>query len=180
MKIALAAAPLLLLLAACSSGSPIDLSSTVPNPTLSNPTSSASAGGSSAGASSSAGGSSSGDPSASPSEVLAVLCDKATPEEAAAIKAVLKPDFKATQIVDVRTDDAGDHAILAFVEGPGMAVLATWTGTGLTLDNLASADEFAAQASTAAQTTPTGDVAKYLGETAKCYTTLFAPDPKKS
>lgn len=185
-KLGLAVAPLALL-AACSSGSPVDLSSTVPNPTMPNPSAS-SAGGSSAGgsgggesSSGSSAGASSGESSAapsgeaSPSEVLAVLCDKATPEEAAAIKAVLKPDYKATQIVDVRTDDDGDHAILAFVEGPGLAVLATWTGTGLKLDNLASADEFAAQASTAPQVTASGDVAKYLGETSKCYTTLFAP-----
>ena len=135
---------------------------------------------SSGAASSSAAESSSAEPSGSPSGVtetiLAVLCDEAAPESVAAIEAVMLPDFTVSQLVDVRTDDDGKHAILGFVEGPGLAVLAQWTGTGLTLEGLAAADEFAAQVTDVAQAAPDQETEDLLGQTVTCYSNIFAPE----
>ena len=135
---------------------------------------------SSGAASSSAAESSSAAPSGSPSggteTILAVLCDEAAPESVAAIEAVMLPDFTVSQLVDVRTDDDGKHAILGFVEGPGLAVLAQWTGTGLTLDGLAAADEFAAQVTDVAQAAPDQETEDLLGQTVTCYSNIFAPE----
>ena len=135
---------------------------------------------SSGAASSSAAESSSAAPSGSPSggteTILAVLCDEAAPESVAAIEAVMLPDFTVSQLVDVRTDDDGKHAILGFVEGPGLAVLAQWTGTGLTLEGLAAADEFAAQVTDVAQAAPDQETEDLLGQTVTCYSNLFAPE----
>ena len=135
---------------------------------------------SSGAASSSAAESSSAEPSGSPSggteTILAVLCDEAAPESVAAIEAVMLPDFTVSQLVDVRTDDEGKHAILGFVEGPGLAVLAQWTGTGLGLEGLAAADEFAAQVTDVAQAAPDQETEDLLGQTVTCYTNLFAPE----
>ncbi|MFZ4510750.1 MAG: hypothetical protein ACOYNJ_07310 [Candidatus Nanopelagicales bacterium] len=123
-------------------------------------------------------------PSATPSgseskgteTILAVLCDEAAPEQVAAIEAVMLPDFTVSQLVDVRTDDDGKHAILGFVEGPGLAVLAQWTGTGLTLEGLAAADEFAAQVTDVAQGSPDQETQDLLGQTVTCYSAVFAPE----
>ena len=135
---------------------------------------------SSGAASSSAAESSSAEPSGSPSggteTILAVLCDEAAPESVAAIEAVMLPDFTVSQLVDVRTDDDGKHAILGFVEGPGLAVLAQWTGTGLTLEGLAAADEFAAQVTDVAQAAPDQENEDLLGQTVTCYSNIFAPE----
>ncbi len=135
---------------------------------------------SSGAASSSAAESSSAAPSGSPSggteTILAVLCDEAAPESVAAIEAVMLPDFTVSQLVDVRTDDDGKHAILGFVEGPGLAVLAQWTGTGLTLEGLAAADEFAAQVTDVAQAAPDQETEDLLGQTVTCYSNIFAPE----
>ncbi len=135
---------------------------------------------SSGAASSSAAESSSAEPSGSPSggteTILAVLCDEAAPESVAAIEAVMLPDFTVSQLVDVRTDDDGKHAILGFVEGPGLAVLAQWTGTGLTLEGLAAADEFAAQVTDVAQAAPDQETEDLLGQTVTCYSNIFAPE----
>jgi hypothetical protein len=128
--------------------------------------------------------SSAASPSAAPSgseskgteTILAVLCDEAAPEQVAAIEAVMLPDFTVSQLVDVRTDDDGMHAILGFVEGPGLAVLAQWTGTGLTLEGLAAADEFAAQVTDVAQGSPDQETQDLLGQTVTCYSALFAPE----
>ena len=138
---------------------------------------------SSAAPSSSAAASSSAAPSpseASPSggteTILAVLCDSATEESGAAIESKLLPDYKLSQVVDVRTDDDGKHAILGFVEGPGLAVLAQWTGTGLDLEGLAAADEFAAQVTGLPQATPDQETTDLLSQTVTCYTTIHAPE----
>jgi hypothetical protein len=128
--------------------------------------------------------SSAASPSAAPSgseskgteTILAVLCDEAAPEQVAAIEAVMLPDFTVSQLVDVRTDDDGMHAILGFVEGPGLAVLAQWTGTGLTLEGLAAADEFAAQVTDVAQGSPDQETQDLLGQTVTCYSAVFAPE----
>ena len=115
--------------------------------------------------------------SASPSRIVAVLCDEATEESEAAIEAAVDPEFSVSQLVDVRTDDDAQHAILGFVEGPGLAVLAQWIGDTLELTNLQSADEFAAQVSDApligAVDQSTQDL---LDNTVKCYTALYGPD----
>lgn len=103
------------------------------------------------------------------------LCDEATAEQVAAIKGVLKPEFAVSQLIDVRTRDDGPHAILGFVEGPGLSVLAVWTGDGPTLEGLSAAEELAAQASTAPIATPDADMQQLVDATAQCYTTLFAP-----
>lgn len=92
------------------------------------------------------------------------------------LDAAVSDDYTISQVVDVRTDDDGMHAILAFVEGPGLAVLAQWTGEGLDLQNLSSVDEFAAQVSGAPMATPDEATQDLIGQTVQCYTTLFAPD----
>ena len=118
----------------------------------------------------------SGSESKGTETILAVLCDEAAPEQVAAIEAVMLPDFTVRQLVDVRTDDDGMHAILGFVEGPGLAVLAQWTGTGLTLEGLAAADEFAAQVTDVAQGSPDQETQDLLGQTVTCYSAVFAPE----
>lgn len=105
-----------------------------------------------------------------------MLCDSATSEQVTAIEAVLQPDYTLSQVVDVRTDDDGKHAILGFVEGPGLAVLAQWTGTGLGLDGLAAADEFAVQVTGLPQATPDEEFSDLLGQTVTCYTAIHAPE----
>lgn len=114
-------------------------------------------------------------PTSSTEQILAVVCDKAAPESVKAIKAALKPDFTVTQLVDVFSEDPGTHAILGFVEGPGLAVLAVWTGKGIALEGLASTDDFAAEASTAPRVTPDEELGKLIGQTTSCYTSLVNP-----
>ena len=114
--------------------------------------------------------------SAKPTEILAILCDEATAESVAAIESVMDPDYKLSQVVDVRTDDAGVHAIMGFVEGPGLAVLAQWTGTGLGLEGLAAANEFAAQVTDVPAATPDEATEALLAETVNCYTTINIPE----
>ena len=121
-------------------------------------------------------GAESASPKPSQSTILAVLCDEAAPSQAKAIKAAMRPEFKVSQLVDVRTDDDGKHAVLGFVEGPGLSVLAVWYGTGMDLEGLASADDLAAQASTAEKGTPDQETADLIGQTVTCYQTLFAPE----
>ena len=114
-------------------------------------------------------------PSASTEQILAVVCDKAAPESVAAIEASLKDGFTLTQVVDVYSEDPGTHAILGYVEGPGLAVLAVWTGKGIELEGLASADDFAAEASNAPRVTPDEGLDKLIGQTTACYTSNFTP-----
>jgi len=140
------------------------------------PSSSSAPASSSAAATSAAPSDSASASASAPETLFASLCDEATPEQAALIKAAMKPDFRVSQLVDVRTDDDGKHAILGFVEGPGLAVLAQWTGTGLALEGLASADEFAAESSTAPEADLDDDFEQLLGATVRCYTILFAPE----
>jgi hypothetical protein len=161
--LALVTAPALLLVA-CSGGAEEAASSSAA------PSSSAAASSSAAPSPSEA------SPSGGTETILAVLCDEAAPESVAAIEAVMLPDFTVSQLVDVRTDDDGKHAILGFVEGPGLAVLAQWTGTGLTLDGLAAADEFAAQVTDVAQAAPDQETEDLLGQTVTCYSNIFAPE----
>ena len=161
--LALLIAPALVLVA-CSSGTEEAASSSAA------PTSSPAASSSAASPSGEA------SPSGAPETILAVLCDSAAPESVAAIEAKLLPDYSLSQVVDVRTDDEGKHAILGFVEGPGLAVLAQWTGTGLGLDGLAAADEFAAQVTGLPVATPDQEMTDLLGQTVTCYTTIHAPD----
>lgn len=165
-RVALAAAPLLVL-AACSGGTEEAATSASPSPS------------SSSAAASSATPTPTDSTSASPSaddaggeEILVVLCDSATNETVQAIESVMDPEFKLSQVVDVRTDDAGTHAILGFVEGPGLAVLAQWTGTGLGLDGLAAADDFAAQVTDVPRATLDEQAQDLLGQTVKCYTQI--------
>ena len=87
----------------------------------------------------------------------------------------MKPDYTVTQLVDVRTDDDGKHAVLGFVEGPGLLVLAQWTGQGLALEGLAAANEDAVTSSTAPPLgTPDEETQQLLDATGECYTLLFA------
>ena len=161
-RLALLAAPALLVtgLAACSSDAspePTETATTTtsaPSPTGTSPS-----------------------PDTSPSRIVAVLCDEAAPETQTAIEAAMLPEFTVSQLVDVRADDDAEHAILGFVEGPGLAVLAQWVGNTLELTDLTAADEFAAQVSTA----PLGgdfpqSTQDLLDNTVKCYTTIFGPD----
>lgn len=156
-----------LLLAACGSDSSGGSSSSASSPAASSAAAASPSGSASASAEAS--------PSDSAEEIFVSLCDEVTAEQEAAIRGVLKPDYKVSQLLDVRTDDDGMHAILGFVEGPGLSVLAVWTGTGPNLDNLAAAEEFAASASTAALQTPDAETQKLVDATPECYSTLFAP-----
>lgn len=165
---ALLAAPVLLIagLSACSSDAAPDPSpsptSAAPSPT-STPT-----------------GTPTDTASPSPSRIVAVLCDEATKESKDAIRAAMLPDYTVSQLVDVRADDDAEHAILGFVEGPGLAVLAQWVGDTLDLTSLAAADEFAAQVSTAPLETDFDQVTQdLLDNTVKCYTTIFGPDEEE-
>lgn len=154
-----------LLLAACSSGGDAAPST---SPTSSPASSSA------APAPTSASPTGSGGPTET---IFASLCDEATPEQVALIEGAMKPDYKVSQLVDVRTDDDGTHAILGFVEGPGLLVLAQWTGQGLGLEGLAAANADAVTSSTApALGTPDEATQQLLDATAECYTLLFAED----
>ena len=164
-RLALLAAPVLLVagLAACSSDASPEptattTSSSAPAPTDTSPSPDPS-------------------PDSSPSRIVAVLCDEAAEESQEAIRAAMLPEFTVSQLVDVRADDDAAHAILGFVEGPGLAVLAQWVGDTLELTDLTAADEFAAQVSTA----PLGSdfpqrTQDLLDNTVKCYTTIFGPD----
>lgn len=112
-----------------------------------------------------------------PTRIVAVLCDEATKETKDAIRAAMLPEFTVSQLVDVRADDDAEHAVLGFVEGPGLAVLAQWVGDTLDLVDLAAADEFAAQVSTAPLETNFDQATQdLLDNTVKCYTTIFGPD----
>lgn len=126
--------------------------------------------------SSSASGSATASPSGGGETILAVLCDAAAEESVAAIEAALKPDFTVSNLVDVRTDDEGPHAVLGYVEGPGLAVLATWTGSGLGLEGLAAADEFAAQATDVPAAQPDDMTQSLIGQAVSCYTTINSPE----
>ena len=165
IRLAAAAAVAGLALTACSGGSEEAASSSA---------AASSSGASSPAASSSPAPSESG--SGGPETILAVLCDEAAPEQVAAIEGALLPDYKVSQLIDVRTDDDGKHAILGFVEGPGLAVLAQWTGTGLTLEGLSAADEFAAQVTDVPQATPDEETQDLLGQTVTCYSAIHAPE----
>lgn len=156
-----------LLLAACSSGGDATptASSTAPAPATS-----------SAAPTSAAPTSAEPSPTGPTETIFASLCDEATPEQVALIKGALKPEFRVSQLVDVRTDDDGKHAILGFVEGPGLSVLAVWTGTGLDLQGLAAADEFAVESSTAPTATADTEFQQLIDATPNCYRLLFAPD----
>jgi hypothetical protein len=163
-RLALMAAPALVLVA-CSSGA--------------EPAADTASMSESASASASATESPSDSASASPQDpetILAVLCDAAEPESVKAIEAVLDPEFKISQLVDVRTDDRGTHAILGFVEGPGLAVLAQWTGTGLGLTGLAAADDFAAQVTDVPRATLDKETEDLLSQTVPCYTSVYASE----
>ena len=164
-RIALLAAPALLLVA-CSGGTEETAVTASPSltPTPSAPSTSATT-------------SPSASPSdAGPTEILAVLCDSATQKSVAAIEAVLDPDFTLSKVIDVRTKDNGPHAIMGFVEGPGLAVLAQWTGTGLGLEGLAAADEFAAQVTDVPLAQPDEDTQDLLAQTVQCYTMIHASE----
>lgn len=157
-----AAAAAALLLAGCSGGGEAG------------PTSAAPSSSSAATASASIAPSPSG--SAAPTEIFVSLCDAGTEGQVKAIEAVMKPDFAVTQLADIRTDDFGTHVIVAFVEGPGLAVLATWRGTGEEFTDIAAVDDFAAEASTAPREEATGEEAQLVAEASKCYQTLYLQD----
>jgi hypothetical protein len=161
-----------LALTACSGGAD-EASTTAPNP--------------SASTSASPEASPSGEPQTSespapsgspePTKIIAVLCDPATDEQVAAIEAVLDPEFTLSQVIDVRRDDEKTHAILGFVEGPGLSVLAQWTGEGLSLEGLASVDDFAAQVTDAPKAGELdADTQELVDQTVACYSAIHAPE----
>ena len=111
----------------------------------------------------------------SPTEtVLAVLCDSATKEQKAVIEAAMKPGFVVKRLVDVRTREGGEHAILGMVEGPGVSDMARWIGSKLRLEGLQAADQAAMDSSTAPpMTSPSQDAIDYLNETMRCYDLIY-------
>lgn len=160
---ALGAVGAAVLLAACSSGgdaTPTEAASSSVAPTSSSATAAPSPSGSPI-------------PSATEEAIVATLCDKATPEQVKIIEKSLKPDFTVTNLVDVREDEEGQHAIMGFVEGPGLSVLAVWSGEGLELSDLASADEYAETASKAPKGKADEDLVVLQSSTLQCYQTLY-------
>ena len=113
--------------------------------------------------------------SPSPTEtMLAVLCDSATKEQRAVIEAAMKPGFTVKRLVDVRTREGGEHAILGMVEGPGVSGMARWIGSKLLLENLQAADQAAMDSSTAPpMTSPSQDAIDYLNQTMSCYDLIY-------
>ena len=150
------------LLAACSSAPPEP-----------SPSSSAAPGPSSSAAPDPSPSESSASPS--PTEtMLAVLCDSATKEQKAVIEAAMKPGFTVKRLVDVRTREGGEHAILGMVEGPGVSGMARWIGSKLLLENLQAADQAAMDSSTAPpMTSPSQDAIDYLNQTMSCYDLIY-------
>jgi len=109
-------------------------------------------------------------PSGASETILAVLCDSATKEQKAVIEAAMKPGFTVKQLVDVRTREGGEHAILGIVEGPGVSGMARWIGSKLLLEGLLAADQAAMDSSTAApMTDPSQDAIDYLNQTMSCF-----------
>jgi hypothetical protein len=117
--------------------------------------------------------------SASPSRIVAVLCDEATDQQQELISQAMLPGFSVSQLVDVRADDEAEHALMGFVEGPGLAVLAIWIGNGDPLTDLQSADEFAAESSTAPLASDFEATQDFINSAGRCYTTVFAPDDEE-
>lgn len=115
-------------------------------------------------------------PAPSPTEIVAVLCDEATEQQREAIEGLMGPDFEVTQLIDVRQDDEAGHALLGFVQGPGLAVLAQWVGTGDPLTDIQAADEFAAESSSAPLATDLAPFEDLTANTVKCYQQIFAPE----
>ena len=106
--------------------------------------------------------------------MLAVLCDSATKEQKAVIEAAMKPGFTVKRLVDVRTREGGEHAILGMVEGPGVSGMARWIGSKLLLENLQAADQAAMDSSTAPpMTSPSQDAIDYLNQTMSCYDLIY-------
>lgn len=162
VRLALLAAPALVL-AACSSGAEEAAGTATSSPS----------------ASESASPSASPTPTTSPAPTrgpFVVLCDPASKESVAAIESVMDPAFNLSQVVDVRTDDDGVHAIMGYVEGPGLAVLAQWTGVGMQLADLAAADDFAEQVTDVPRAEPDKRTKRLLKQTVACYTSINMPE----
>ncbi len=108
-----------------------------------------------------------------------MLCDAATDEQTAIIKAAMRPGFTVESIIDVRTRDGGQHAMLGLIEGPGVSGYARWVGSKMTLDGLQSADEAALVSSTAPpMTDPSGDITDYLAQTFTCFEAIYDKAPE--
>ena len=161
MKSSVALVAAAALLAACSS--------TPPTPAPSSSAASAPT------SSSAAPGPSESSASPSPTEtILAVLCDSATKEQKAVIETAMKPGFTVKRLVDVRTREGGEHAILGMVEGPGVSGMARWIGSKLLLENLQAADQAAMDSSTAPpMISPSQDAIDYLNQTMSCYDLIY-------
>jgi hypothetical protein len=152
----------LLILAACSGGTQDAGSSSPAVPTSTPSASSASPAPTSA------------SPSPEQSSILAVLCDSATDEQIAILEAAMKPGYTVKKIIDVRTREGGEHAILGIVEGPEASGPARWIGSKMTLKDLQSADQAAATASTAPlMTAPSQDAIDYLNQTQTCFDAIY-------
>lgn len=151
-----------LALAACSSGGGATPSTSAPSPapTSSSPTPAPT--------------SSSASPSASPTTIVAVLCDSATDEQIAVIEGAMKPGFTVKKLVDVRTKEGGEHAILGIVEGPGVSGIARWIGSKMALKGLQSADQAAVDSSTAPLMSDVSqDAIDYLNQTQTCFDAIY-------
>ncbi len=116
------------------------------------------------------------EPSTSPTQIVAVLCDEATDQQREAIEGLMRPDFVVTQLIDVRQDDQAGHALLGFVQGPGLSVISEWVGTGDPLTDIESANEFAFESSLAPLATDLAPFEDLTANTLKCYQQIFAPD----
>lgn len=152
-----------IILAACSTGGQATPTSEAPSPT---PT-----------PSSSESPADSPGPTQGSETAVASRCGKATAEQVKIVQRAMREEFTVTNLVDTRVDEAGTHVIVGFVEGPGLSVIAQWAGKGGDLKGLASADDFAAQVSTAPKSTSPDDLSQLLGASVECYTSTFAAAP---
>ena len=118
-------------------------------------------------------------PSPSQESILAVLCDSATDEQIATIEAAMKPGYTVKKLVDVRTREGGEHALLGIVEGPDVSGVARWIGSKMALEGLQSADQAAATASNAPpMTAPSQDAIDYLNQTPTCFEAIYDKAPQ--
>ena len=82
----------------------------------------------------------------------------------------MKPGYRVKKVVDVRTREGGEHAILGIVEGPDVSGPARWIGRKAGLEDLQAADAAAAQSSTApTMASPSQDAIDYLNQTMACF-----------
>ena len=94
-------------------------------------------------------------------------------------KTLAEPGYTVKKLVDVRTREGGQHALLGIVEGPDVSGMARWIGSKMALEGLESADQAAAASSTAPlMTAPSQDAIDYLNQTPTCFEAIYDKAPE--